>query len=59
MHSIIRSAYVVISDANLDLLDFINKFQAQESILEYKIFKFVTSKPFNFSIVTLLMKSIT
>ena len=28
-----RSAYVVISDTNLDLLDFINKFQAQVGIL--------------------------
>ena len=33
LHSIIRSAFVVFSDANLDLLDFINKFQAQVGIL--------------------------
>ena len=32
LHNIIRSANVVISDSNLDLLDFINKFQAQVSI---------------------------
>ena len=36
LHNIIRSANVVISDSNLDLLDFINKFQAQVSVLTLK-----------------------